>query len=272
MIETDFKDCLWEPIGGNKDNMRYIGNQKTNASGTLTELIINSIDSLLILGCIKSGKNPTELDAPKDMNDASELYYKIPNGDIYNCFPKEKTGLSGGWIRLSKNVKTQNNIPITKLAENINLIFLNSNHGKKRNTIIVYDKGTGQAPQDFKNTFLYHKTDNKLKIPFVQGKYGMGGTGVIPRCGLKKYVFILSCRHPDICKPSEKNKWGWTIIRKHEASKDEKMSYYEYLCTNTEDKEIFSFFSESIPNALSGNEYDYNKQTILTHEMRLGTY
>ncbi|KKK94193.1 hypothetical protein LCGC14_2685320, partial [marine sediment metagenome] len=260
----------WEPVAGDITNIRFIGNQKITAVGTLTELLVNSIDSLLMLGCIKTGKNPNEEGVPKSMKEASELYYGIPNGNIRNCFPKGRLDQTGTWTKLSLNVKTMNGVPITELAGNINMIFLGSEKGN-HNTIIIYDKGMGQSPQKFKDSFLYYQKDNKLNIPFVQGKYAMGATGVFPRCGLKKYVFILSTKHPDVCGPAEKNKWGFTIIRKNNSILT-KLDFFEYLCVKGEEKRIFSFPSKLIPNAVSGNMYDDNKQTTLTRGIELGTY
>lgn len=260
--------CDWEPVGGESGNIRYIGNQQTTAAGTLTEIVVNSIDALLMLECIKSGKDPTESGVPNSMNDAAELFFGISNGRIYNCFPN-------GTSKLSKSVKTLKGIPITELAGNIELLFLNSDGNNRHKTVIVYDRGTGQAPNDFKDTFLYYKSDNKLNIPFVQGKYGMGGTGIFSRCGLKNYVFILTSKHPDICNPSEINKWAFTIIRKHIGTKREKRDFYEYLCKKVTRKDIFSFTADRIPNALSGitSSKDGKKtKAAPINEMRYGTY
>lgn len=245
----------WEPVEGDKSNNRIIGNQQSAASRALVELLVNSEDALLIKECIKSGKDPTGLDVPQTMGEASELYFGIPDGDICKCFPK-------GRKRLSKTIITKRGVSIIDLSDNIQMLFLGSN--KLGNpTIQIYDKGTGQSPKNFKNTFLHYQRDNKIKIPFVQGKYAMGIFGCYSKCGDEggdKYIFILSCRHPDICKPSEKNRFGFTIIRKHFASENEKQDYYEYLCKKGSDKEIFSCNVESIPNALSGRIFSKDRE------------
>ncbi|GAG85009.1 unnamed protein product, partial [marine sediment metagenome] len=129
LIETDkffYEYCDWEPVGGNTDNIRYIGNQQTTAAGTLTEIVVNSIDALLILECIKSGKDPTESGVPQNMNKASEIYFGIPEGIIYKCYPPEVS-------RLSSSVKTLKNVPIIQLSENINLLFLKSDSKEQIN-------------------------------------------------------------------------------------------------------------------------------------------
>ena len=47
----------------------------------------------------------------------------------------------------------------------------------------IVDCGEGQAPDDFDETFLSLTRSNKLRIPFVQGEYNMGGAGVLKFCG-----------------------------------------------------------------------------------------
>lgn len=60
-------------------------------------------------------------------------------------------------------------------------------HGDKLNpSLIIYDDGEGQHPDNFENTFLSLLKGNKNEIHFVQGKYNMGGSGAIVFCGEKK--------------------------------------------------------------------------------------
>ena len=70
------------------------------------------------------------------------------------------------------------------------------------------DNGEGQAPQDFKSTFLSLSTGNKKDIPFVQGKYNMGSSGVLGYCGLKWFKLIVSRRY------DRSGPWGFTLMRK----------------------------------------------------------
>ena len=85
----------------------------------------------------------------------------------------------------------------------------------------MIDKGEGQTPNQFPDTFLSLKRTNKAKIGFVQGKYNCGGTGVLPFCGERGYQLIASRRHPDIpSNPSQPDVadpshelWGFTLVR-----------------------------------------------------------
>jgi hypothetical protein len=70
------------------------------------------------------------------------------------------------------------------------------------------DNGEGQNPDDSETTFLSLSTGNKKNIPFVQGKYNMGSSGVLGYCGLKWFKLIVSRRY-DGKKP-----WGFTLMRK----------------------------------------------------------
>ncbi|RKU33152.1 hypothetical protein C6496_22805 [Candidatus Poribacteria bacterium] len=100
--------------------------------------------------------------------------------------------------------------------------------GPKRNTsLIIYDDGEGQHPEEFENTFLSLLHGNKNEIRFVQGKYNMGGSGAIVFCGKKRYQLIGSKRFDDT------GEFGFTLIREHPLTKTEerikKNTWYEYL-------------------------------------------
>ena len=99
---------------------------------------------------------------------------------------------------------------------------------KRGNTsLIIYDDGEGQHPEEFENTFLSLLRGNKNEIHFVQGKYNMGGSGSIVFCGKKRYQLIGSKRYDNT------GEFGFTLIREHPLSKAEgsskKNTWYEYL-------------------------------------------
>ncbi|MCD8529599.1 MAG: hypothetical protein LRY25_02430, partial [Flavobacterium sp.] len=97
----------------------------------------------------------------------------------------------------------------------------------KQSSVIIYDNGEGQHPEDFEKTFLSLMRGNKNEIHFVQGKYNMGGSGAIVFCGTKGYQLIASKRYD--CTGN----FGFTLVREHPLSKDEletkKNTWYEYL-------------------------------------------
>jgi hypothetical protein len=90
------------------------------------------------------------------------------------------------------------------------------------------DNGEGQHPANFKSTFLSLSARNKSGIPFVQGKYNMGSSGVLAYCGTKWFKLIVSRRY-DAAGP-----WGWTLIRRRPGkacpSPTTFMSAARFLC------------------------------------------
>ena len=106
------------------------------------------------------------------------------------------------------------------------------------------DNGEGQHPDDFEETFLSLSKGNKSNIPFVQGKYNMGSSGVLTYCGRQWYKLIISRRH------DESGKWGWTLVRRRPG---DGMPVAEYFKLNR----IPSFTaSDFYPLNLNGGELD----------------
>lgn len=203
-----FQNKNWVPIGNNESNYGIIENQQSNPIAALVEKVTNSIDAILTKKCIEKGIQPDAVDAPHSMDQAVKLF-----------FPEHK----------------QWNLPTfrKKQAEEIQIIA----DGPPRNTsVIIYDNGEGQHPQDFDNTFLSLVRGNKNKIMFVQGKYNMGGSGSIVFCGKKGYQLIASKKF------NGKGQFGFTLIREHPFAKGEsdftKNTWYEYFKL---DKKIPSF-------------------------------
>ncbi len=253
--KNDFfkKYCKWSAVGGNTDNFKFLYNQQSDPLRALCEPIVNSMDQLLLLECLKEGSDPRDVknpNIPKSMHQAAEKYYGTNKGRL---------------IYTDKN-------KIKKLAHKIKLTVLDAKNNQDQ-IIYLYDEATGQHPKDFKDTFLYHLPSEKNAIPFVQGQYGMGNGGAFSFSGNHKYVMILSCRHPALVEDNvkDKRKWGFTIIRKNISNDYNKISYFEFLCDKND--QILSFNKNEIPNTLPGivegkNNY---KNVRLVNSMRYGT-
>lgn len=197
-----FKPENWSPLGGNENNFGVIENQQSAPIAALIEKITNSIDAVLMKKCLEAGIDPKSSQAPQSMDEART-----------NFFPKHRD-----W-----DMATFRN----KQAESIQVIA----DGPRGNTsLIIYDNGEGQHPEEFKNTFLSLLQGNKNEIRFVQGKYNMGGSGAIVFCGKKRYQLIGSKRY------DKTGQFGFTLIREHPLSKTEestkKNTWYEYLKIN----------------------------------------
>jgi hypothetical protein len=198
------EDKNWRPYGGFWGNFSQIHNQQGNTIPALVEKPINSIDALLMKECQLRSIDPEGAEAPKSIQEAVEKFLNIKGGNFSEISPTERR----------------------KIAEDIQIIA----DGSRRNpNIIIYDKGEGQHPEDFEDTFVSLTKHNKLKIKFVQGQYNMGGSGALPNCGENKYQLILSRRHPKLLN-GKQDLYGFTLVRLHKVTTtgEYKNSWYEF--------------------------------------------
>ena len=213
----------WRPYGGSglENNVGVVQNQQSSPIAALIEKITNSIDATLMKRCYEENINPRSSDAPQSIDEAVEMF-----------FPDNKNwDLSGHQY---------------KQAEDIQIIA----HGPRKETsLVVYDNGEGQHPDDFSDTLLSLLKGNKNDIPFVQGKYNMGGSGAIVFCGRKRYQLIASKRFNG-------GPFGFTIVRKHPMTKLEEKKYkntwYEYFVI---ENKIPRFDIQEIDLGLRGRQF-----------------
>jgi hypothetical protein len=105
--------------------------------------------------------------------------------------------------------------------------------GRGRPCFTIVDDGEGQTPGAMPDTILSLHKGNKDKIKFVQGKFNMGGTGVLEFCGLERNLhLVVSKRCPDLLPqpldyPSDAH-WSFTVIRREDPT-DGKSSRFTYL-------------------------------------------
>lgn len=216
--EKNFWDdsSAWKFFGDNENNYSTIGNQQSKPEAALVEKLVNSVDAVLMGKCIGKGISPESSEAPNTIYEALERFYGIRDGRLSNISAKERTILS------------QQNIGLVATGERSNPCY------------IVWDRGEGQLPENMPNTLLSLAKSNKLRIPFVQGKFNMGGTGVFEFCGKSNISLILTKRDPAI----QKSEWGFTLIRRENPSKGTRNSVYKYLAPNDS---ILSFDCLSLP-------------------------
>jgi len=198
----------WRYYGDNENNFAVIGNQQSAPDSALVEKIVNSVDAVLMRECLRRGIDPESNDAPPTIEDALDKFFGIKYGILTNLLPSERR----------------------KLAENILLVAT----GKKSNpNYLIIDKGEGQTPKKMPETFLSLTKSNKLRIPFVQGKFNMGGTGALQFCGKHNLQLIISKRDPQIVEiegdDDTSEYWGFTIIRRIDPEKGMKSSAFKYL-------------------------------------------
>jgi len=220
----------WEEFDGSSGNWSTIGNQQSEADSALVEKVINAVDAVFIRECLKSGIDPESIDTPDSIQSAQKKYFNIFNG------------------KLSSIDAAQRN----RIADNIYLVA----SGSKIPSIDIVDLGEGQPPSSFKDTFLSLNRGNKNKIQFVQGKFGMGGTGVFA-FGSKKHnlQLIISKRNQELQDSDEK--WGVTVIRRIRPTGQMKTSVFKYLAP---EGGVLSFHSNALPLLPDDDRKAYNKE------------
>ncbi len=202
-------EALWVPLGGEENNYSIVSNQHSDATGALVEKIINGIDALLMRACYAAGIDPESDQAPPTMAEAVDRFFNVKGGRLGDLTAREQTAH----------------------ALNLRLIAVGL---RSDPSYLVVDTGEAQTPRSFPDTFLSLAKSNKLRIPFVQGKYNAGGTGVLPFCGRENYQLIASRRHPQAPAAADddtRDLWGFTLIRpiRPTARDRRRSSMYVYL-------------------------------------------
>lgn len=226
-----YNDANWRNYGDLPNNFGTIGNQQSDATSALVEKLINSIDAILIKEAKLRGIDPEGQEAPQDMKKAVEEFFAVENGNINTLPHKERR----------------------KLADNVNLIATGQ---KTSPCYVIYDKGEGQEPSKFPETFLSLHSNNKNKIPFVQGRFNMGAGGALPFCGTKNYQLLVSKKHPKLANENEKEYWGFTLVRRRQPREGEKSSVYEYFAPNQEVPKFRAKGLDILPSTETG---EYNQ-------------
>ena len=225
----------WRPYGNVQNNRGIVGNQQSSPVAALVEKLVNSIDAVLERRCLEAGIDPTGDKAPKTMQEAMERFFGVKDGRLQNMGSTERT----------------------KLAEAVVLVATGT---KESPNYVVIDKGEGQSPDRFEATFLSLLRDNKTRIPFVQGKYNMGGTGVLQFSGKNSFQLIISKRQPGIDKSPSKlaDKWGFTLTRRLEPGPDQPQSSYVFLAPDN----VIPFFEDDDLELLPGKYPQAHEQVL----------
>ena len=202
----------WRALGDMENNFSTVGNQQTEATAAMVEKIINGIDAVLMAECFRGDIDPESQQAPQTMIAAVERFFEVKEGLLANLDAGSRT----------------------RLADNIHVVAVGE---KPSPCYLIVDRGEGQTPNAFPDTFLSLNRSNKLRIPFVQGKFNSGGTGVLQFCGQHNMQLIVSRRHPEApagADDASRDLWGFTIVRRMRPKDGRKNSMYVYLAPNGE--------------------------------------
>jgi hypothetical protein len=177
----------WRYLGNMPNNQSIVQGQQSTPSAALVEKFTNGLDAILLRHCKARGIDPRGAQAPTSMANAVELFF----GELTDP------------------------IKIRPLAEE-NLI-LYATGSKARPCLSLYDAGEGQLVGDFPATFcslIYGSGDGSYKgaIPFVQGRFNMGGTGVLPFCSDKYKLQLIVSRVPKDVAKSTTHEWAFTLF------------------------------------------------------------
>jgi len=212
--------AAWRPYGDIPNNRGVVGNQQSSPVAALVEKLVNSIDAVLVAECFRAGVDPTGPDAPQSMQAAVARFLGIRDGRVQNLDAGSRT----------------------RYAARIRLVACGT---KDQPAYMIIDDGEGQAPDDFPGTLLSLLKENKTAIPFVQGKFNMGGTGVLQFAGMHSFQLVISKRQPDLpAKPSpRRHHWGFTLIRRLDPGPSQPQTMYVYLAP---EGQVPSFESDAL--------------------------
>lgn len=212
----------WTPYGANEAFYGVVENQQAHPVPALVEKIMNGIDAILEKKVVADGIDIRSAKAPGSIKEALDRY-----------FPNHRNWDLGDLRR--------------QQARELQIVA----SGPRRDTsLMIYDDGIGQAPEDFPATFLSLLRGNKNDVHFVQGKYNMGGAGAIAFCGDLRYQLVASKRFDG------KHPLGFTLLRRHPPKSAEaahrKNTWYEYLVF---DGEVASVDIDELDVGLEGRKF-----------------
>ncbi|GIQ75965.1 hypothetical protein [Bradyrhizobium sp. RD5-C2] len=176
----------WRFLGNMPNNQSVVHAQQSTAAAALVEKVTNAIDAILMRKVRAAGIDPRSPKAPQSMPAAVEKFY----GDLSES----------GEIR--------------KLAEESMVLYATGSNLLP--SISLYDAGEGQLAEDFPKTFcslIFGSAEGAYKgaVEFTQGRFNMGGTGVLPFCGDNRKMQLIVSRVPDdMC--SKPHEWAFTVF------------------------------------------------------------
>ncbi len=210
-------DKVWRYYSDYENNFNNIGNQQSKSDAALVEKIINSIDARLTNECLVKKIDPEGPSAPNSIRQAVAAFFE------------ESANQSNALVGRLKNWPS---FKRTEVAKGITLATTGFSPQQGNPCITISDCGEGQTPDMIPNTFLSLTGSNKMRIPFVQGKFNMGGTGVLKFCGKNNLQLIVSRRNPKLLKDpysSSDLQWSFTLIRRKDPEGNRRSSVYHFL-------------------------------------------
>ncbi len=200
--------AVWRDLGDEPENYSTVGNQQSRSEHALAEKLINAIDTKLIAAAVIRGIDPEGPQAPASMMAARDAFF-------------------GHEIKDPENLSRSITVAAT------------GRRAPGKPSISIADNGEGQTPSSVPRTILSVLKGSKKRIPFVQGKFHMGGTGVLEFCGDAHNVeLVVTKRNPDLLPQplddSSEGDWSFTIIRREDPAPGTKSSRFTFLAPDAE--------------------------------------
>ena len=211
----------WVPLDKRDTNFNVVTNQAMTGAKAATELMTNMVDALLMKHAYIKGIDPQDKG-----EDVPRTIYEAVDKLINNLYGGKLVKADESWLR-----------PYSEENLVIGITGSRSTKGTDAPCFTFADNGEGQDPERFEDTFLSLSKGTKKDIPFVQGRFNMGSSGVLSFCGNYWFKLIVSRRY------DKKGKWGWTLIRRRPGASVPIADYFkpDGKIPSFEAKRIFPF-------------------------------
>jgi len=201
----------WQYLGGMPNNQSIVHAQQSSAAAALVEKYTNGVDAILLRQAKAKGIDPRGTAAPQSMPKAIDDFF----GDL-----TEKFSGSGKFTKDREQLRT--------FAEDHLVLYATGS--KTRPTLSFFDAGEGQLPDAFPTTLcsLIHGTSGgsyKGAIPFVQGRFNMGSSGVLPFCSEQYKLQLIVSRVPSDVAGGDTHEWGYTLLCFFRSKQDPSWRY-----------------------------------------------
>lgn len=243
------EEAAWRDFGDDEGNWAIIGAQQSSPEAAMVEKIVNSIDARLMGACMEAGVAPEGPQAPQTIREAVATFFD----DVEGVGTSGTSGLVREWNATKR----------TEVARGITLAATGFKPRDGDPCFTISDNGEGQTPSSMPRTLLSLRRTNKLRIPFVQGKFNMGGTGVFRFCGKHHFQLILSRRNPALLSADDGSNgdgdWCFTLVRRDNPRGNVKNSVFRYLAPVGAGQDpgkggLLTFKADSMPIFPVGNK------------------
>lgn len=209
-------DEAWRFYNDEPNNFDRAGNQQRNPEAALVEKLVNSVDANLLRRSAEAGIDPISPSAPSSPREAVAVFYEgAAVGSI-----GARQGSLAEWSDARRR----------DVSRDITLAITGNKPDEGWPSLSIADAGEGQAPDRAPDTILSLSRGIKKAIPFVQGRFNMGGTGALRFCGTHNLQLVVSKRLPLLAaKEGVSTDWGFTIVRRFDPGEETRVSTYRYL-------------------------------------------